>query len=220
MELQGSSSRSPWGLKTPKSPDAKAESATSGLAGGDSLAAGEDASMEKAIIARRRRARTNRGSVAAREMGKAVGRSRLLWLKNNWVLVALIILALLGFIIMLALLTAPCEPNVVAVENQVVISLTTTRNTITQSCIAKNTQGQDTDVGVDCNPGNIFVKEECDEEKCVEGVVKEGDKPVCLQNCTDIVSPEVVCGARQYAQDATDSTQKFACLLSCSSTRC
>ena len=167
-------------------------------------------SMEEDAIARRRRNRTNRGSVAGRELGKSLGRSRLLWLKSNWLLVALILVALLGLATMLVLLLWPCAQNIVAVENQVVVTIRTDRTLMTQVCSAKDPAGQAVDIGFKC-PGHLFFKETCntDDEygECVVGcrdpatsdVVPadpitglcpvSGQKPACLQNCTDIVSP-------------------------------
>ena len=76
----------------------------------------QESPSDVAMAIRRRHARKNRGSVAGRAMGKRLGRGKLLWLKNNWLLVALILLALLGFIIMTALLSNPCQDTVKAVS--------------------------------------------------------------------------------------------------------
>ena len=67
-------------------------------------------------------------------MGQKLGRSRIAWLKNNWVLVALALVALLGFIIMIALLAEKCEANIVTVSNVVAFVLAKNVSAVTISC--------------------------------------------------------------------------------------
>ena len=198
---RNASARSPWGLKTPggaavtgitkeQSVEMKAESSTRGLAVSDSLAPGVDdggaGAMERAVIARRRRGRGQRGSVAAREVGKTLGRSRLLWLKNNWILVALVLFAVLGFIIMIGLLAQGCTKvdvqTVKQIRHEVAIFKRQDDIFVEKSCDnAVDTQGNSVVINVDCPGGQIEPVPDC------KTVV-----PPIGSNCTNIVTSDPV----------------------------
>jgi hypothetical protein len=143
---------------------------------------------DKVAAARRGRGRGARGSVAGRAVGAKLGRSRIAWLKNNWVLVALILVALLGFLIMIALLAEQCEANIVTVSNVVAAVLAKNVSTVTITCADE----VGTNVGTVPCLGTQEIAEICGPKICqnstrqslIAAAAKDADgKPIVCRDC-------------------------------------
>jgi hypothetical protein len=128
--------------------------------------------------------------------------------KNNWVLVALILVAFLGFIIMLALLSAPCTPHTVVVERRLKSLVNQTLSEVEITCFQTDAStGKSKDAGIKACPVDASLKPQV---QCLP--VQELTRVCSNKTCIAYEDPEDTAGLCKTAVENCNVTAVLPCV--------